>query len=362
MDTSPDPVADAPAYPPGPLPESAQEPAPETMPETTTTPLSAASPAAARRSGFGGMLAGGALAAAAGFGLSLLILPEGTAPATNDHADRIAALESRLETLATKPVDPPADPRIPKLEASIANLGSGLAALEPRLTALENQPSGVAADPAALAALASRLVALESRTTTPQTLSASALAEIDAAAQAAADRLSETEQQARALQAQAEITAAIGRLQGSIDSGSPFAPLLKILAAQDIAIPAALVATAETGVASLRTLQDSFPEAARAALSASLRADPGEGWTDRLGTFLQSQTGARSLAPQIGSDPDAVLSRAEAALAAGDVTAALTELATLPPEGQAAMADWQAAAQARADALAAIPGLAEAAP
>ena len=98
---------------------------------------------------------------------------------------------------------------------------------------------------------------------------------------------------------------------------------------------------AETGVPSLATLQDSFAEAARAALEAALRADMGDSWTDRAMSFFRTQTGARSLTPREGSDPDAILSRAEAALAKGDLVTTLAELDSLPEVARTAMADWR---------------------
>jgi hypothetical protein len=65
----------------------------------------------------------------------------------------------------------------------------------------------------------------------------------------------------------------------------------------------------------------------------------------------------RSLAPREGNDPDAVLSRAEAALAAGDLGTALAEAAALPEAGQAAMAGWVGLAAVRQAATAALAEL-----
>ncbi|MBC7477364.1 MAG: hypothetical protein H7317_04625 [Pseudorhodobacter sp.] len=123
------------------------------------------------------------------------------------------------------------------------------------------------------------------------------------------------------------------------------------------AVPEVLTVHAETGLPSLQTLRHEFPAAARAALDASLQAATDTSWTDRVGTFLRGQTGARSLAPREGTDPDAVLSRAEAAVVAGALATALRELAGLPDAGKAAMADWLAQAQQRQDAAAAVQAL-----
>jgi hypothetical protein len=110
-------------------------------------------------------------------------------------------------------------------------------------------------------------------------------------------------------------------------------------------------------VPSLQSLRSTYPDAARAALDAALRANPGDSWTERLSVFLRGQTGARSLTPREGTDPDAVLSRAEAALAAGTLDTALTELDTLPQAGKDAMSTWLTQATQRQQAIAAVTAL-----
>ena len=122
-------------------------------------------------------------------------------------------------------------------------------------------------------------------------------------------------------------------------------------------MPPALSGPAADGVPTLTELVDSYPEAARAALDASIRANVDGGAFDRFTAFLRVQTGARSLEPREGDDPDAILSRAEAAVRAGDLAQALTELAALPEDGQAAMAGWTQSARTRLDALEAAQGL-----
>jgi hypothetical protein len=118
-----------------------------------------------------------------------------------------------------------------------------------------------------------------------------------------------------------------------------------------------LADAAATGVPTLPDLQRAFPDAARAALDAALKADMGEGWADRVAAYLRTQTGARSLKPLEGNDPDAILSRAEAALDAGQVGTALTEIVALPEAAQPALADWSAAAAQREAATAAVAAL-----
>jgi hypothetical protein len=175
--------------------------------------------------------------------------------------------------------------------------------------------------------------------------------------------MKEAEAQANRLKAEAEalandtkMRAALGRVQAALDSGAPYASALQDLGTE---VPAVLQDAAASGLPTLASLQDSFPDAARLALEAALKENTGESWADRVATFLRSQTGARSLAPREGSDPDAILSRAEAALAAGQVALALTEVAALPDVAQSAMKVWRETAEKRLAAEAAVGVIAQ---
>ena len=101
------------------------------------------------------------------------------------------------------------------------------------------------------------------------------------------------------------------------------------------------------GIPTIADLRDSFEDAARQSLEDALRANMGESWTERVSNFLRSQTGLRSLTPREGDDPDAILSRAEAALGAGRIADALVELDAMPDAGKPALADWVAEAGIR---------------
>ena len=146
------------------------------------------------------------------------------------------------------------------------------------------------------------------------------------------------------------------RLLGALNSGAPYASILADLASAGVAIPEALNASAGEGVATLASLADAFPASARAALSLA-RDEQGSG--GGIGGFLQRQLGARSVAPREGSDPDAILSRAEAAVAGGDLSEALKEIATLPEAAGAAMQGWVDRATIRLAALQAADQLAQ---
>lgn len=342
----------------------------EKITEAPVTP--APPPAPPRQSGaagaFFGLVLGGVVAAGAGFGLARFmpdLLPMGSA---NDlsvtvaaQAEEIAAL--RAELVALPPPDPQIEARLSALEAAPsdgATLDGRLAALEAEIADLRARPATGAssASPemlAELAALKEQVAALGAGGSVP--------ADVIAAAEAAEARLKAADASATAMAEQAEAAAAaarrgaaLDRIAAALDSGAPFASALPELGGADL--PPVLVDNAAVGLPTVADLADSFPEAARNALEAALRANMGESWTDRVSSFLRSQTGLRSLTPREGNDPDAVLSRAEAALAQGRVADAITELAAMPEAGKPALADWLALAQTRADAEVAVAALA----
>ena len=101
-----------------------------------------------------------------------------------------------------------------------------------------------------------------------------------------------------------------------------------------------------------------FPDAARAGLAAARAEAAPEDGANHVLNFFRDQVGARSVTPREGSDPDAVLSRAEAALRSGDLAETLAEVDTLSDAAQSAMGDWIARAEARAAAQGAAETLA----
>lgn len=339
--------------------------APTTDLPLPTPPL----PVTPQRSVFLPAVGGGALAAVIGFGLSHFnILGLAPAPADTSAFDaRVVAVEegltrtsAELAELAAKPpvFDPALADRMSALEGAVAEPGSDprLDELVARMTALETQladaaTAGTGASGAALAALQADMRALKSAPPVATEDLSALVAETNAALAEAKSLAADT----RTIADGAAMTAALGQLRAALDTGQPYTAALHMLQGADI--PPTLSDHAKTGLPTLSSLQDGFPDAARAALDAALRANPGESWTDRVGTFLRSQTGARSVTPREGDDPDAVLSRAEAALANADVDAALQEISTLPDVAKAAMADWTALAERRRAAAAAIDAL-----
>ena len=372
------------------LKEPVREPVDVAPPEPAAKAI-----AAPRRGGLvGGMLAGGVLggvvAAAGGFGLAQFV-PDGwpLADTTALQArvvaqdQSIAEMQSQIAALTAAQLEAPTeapmpDPgmigRIGTLEEALAALPTPpdtqplenrLAALEVRLAAIEAIPTdGTNASAAAVAAQAAALAGLRAEIDVLKSSGGTVPADVAAVTAAAEARMTEVETLATRMRADAQqlvstaITrAAFGRVQAALDSGGAYASALADLGPD---VPAVLVENASAGLPTLAELQAAFPETARLALEAALRADMGESWTQRVGSFLRSQTGARSLTPRDGADPDAVLSRAEAAVNTGDIPAALSELAALPPEAVAVAAIWRAQAELRLAAEAAVADLARA--
>lgn len=335
--------------------EIKEEPKVMPEPEPAPPPRPAAAPKA--RSPLLPVL-GGVVAAGLGFGLAQVV-PGGWPVAQQDSAALQEAL-TQVQTLTAEvralqerlaAADGLID-RVARLEAAPT---PDLTALDARLAALETRPTaqGASADPAALTALRLEVEALKAQGS--GIISPEVQAQLDAQVQATADKLAAIEAQAAQTASEAIAQAALRQVAAALDSGAPYAR-----AAADLSdLPPILADHAATGLPSLIALRASFPEAARLALEASLEADMGATWSARVTNFLRAQTGARALTPQEGSDPDAVLSRAEAALAKGDVAAALAELAGLPEAGKTAMAPWQDQAQLRLDAEAALKSLME---
>lgn len=344
---------------------------------------------------------GGVIAALAGFAASRFILPEGwpgqgdtdavlaeLRTAADSQTARISELESALAALR-EDVDAAPDPT-PALTALQEDLGGRIGAateaasqasdrlgevnqqlldLAARVDELAMRPVPEGLDPASLDAelsqfrseLSAAVEAARSQIVDAQqeaaAIAAQAAEQAAAEEAAAAEAAEATRAAAEEAAASAARQAALSRIVAAMESGEPYAEDLTSLGSAEI--PDALAAPAEAGVPTLNALTESFPEAARAALDASIRAAAGEGAMERFTAFLRVQTGARSLEPREGDDPDAVLSRAEAALRDGDLAAALAELAALPEAGQSEMAGWIQSARTRLDALGAVQSLSQ---
>lgn len=346
-----------------------------------------------RRRGFLAPFLTGAGAVALGFAGAVYVLPrippgwipDSWLPSTRSETEliagqaaRIDVLEKSLAELAGRPSDgvdaATLDSRLAGLRDELAaaapdlsSLAARLDDLDGRLTALEKRPvAGGAVPSSAIEAIDLEIADLRAEIAARAGSAAPGGDQIAAATAEAESRLAAVSESADKLRAEVDETsrqmrarAAISVIRAALESGDSYDSALADLTAAGVAVPQGL-AGGSTGVPTLASLRADFPAAARAALIASTRTGSGDGFLARVGSFLRSQTGARSIAPREGDDPDAILSRAEAALASGDVAGALAGVRSLPPEGQAAFADWIARADARLAALDGMSGAAAA--
>lgn len=292
-----------------------------------------------------GLFVAGVGAAIAGAVAAVFVLnarPDLLGVADNSGAleARIAELESRVREnreameAMSQAARQASDPRVDDIGATVSGLDQAIRSLATRLEQLETAaPSGAVSGEAV------------------------------AAAQAASEAANVARQQAEALQAEAadiarkgRVSVALADLAGAIDRGASLQPALEVIAADGMSVPEALAANAQ-GVPTLAALRSAFPPAARDALAASLPGATGEAPWDRFTAFLRGQAGVRSLTPQAGDDPDAILSRAEAALALDDLPAALAEIAALPDAGRERMSEWVGLAERRQQAVEGLTAL-----
>lgn len=353
-----------------PEPDPAPEPEPDPASEhgadqgkdqttgATPIPVQPPEPVIIRKGGFVPLVLGGVVAAAIGFGAARYVLPEGWPwPGSSDdtfQADVTAKLDAQsrqiAEVAAKEPDLAPVNAQLAGIQAAVDTLAAQvnaakgqLDALDTRLTDLEKRPITEGASPAAVAAYERELKAL-------QEAMAAQRAEIEKMATAAAAKEANAEMTAQ----QAMQRSALSQIQTALDTGNGFAEAAASLTASGVTVPPALLQVAETGVASRAQLVEAFPDAARAALSVARKAEGGGG----LAGFLDQQFNARSTAPREGTDADAVLSRAEAAVKEGRLGDAMAELDALPEEARAEMGDWLKTASTRIAALQAADTLA----
>ena len=248
----------------------------------------------------------------------------------------LAPLQARVAALEHRPAPPPPADLKP-LEARITALEHrpapppppDLKPLETRVAALENKPAVKPEDPALAAKVASLAAAQQSATR-----------QADAAAAAA-----------RAQAAHAARLQVVQQAQAALQQGKP-------LGALDNA-PPALARFATVAPPTEAALRLSFPQAARAAASASEPSTSGLSFTQRMWQRAQGlvtvRQGDRVV---VGAPASATLAAARTRLDAGDLAGAVAALDRLDPAAAKAMASWREQAQSLLDARAALAAMA----
>lgn len=311
-----------------------------------------------RKGGFVPMLLGGAVAAALGYGVAAYVsqdiwpfqsvedtsFEDEIRAALTDQDGSLSDLGERLATLESAEAPTvdmtPLEEQIAAVQSTTSDLSGRLDDMVSRIDALERQPMEQAVSPEAIAAYERALADLQAEVESQR-------AEVSQMAQEAVVAEENAEEQAQL----AASRAALAEITAALETGSGFSGAIGTLSSNGVDVPEPLAANAETGVPTQSNLMTSFPDAARSALAAArtVETESAEG-TGRIATFFANQLGARSVAPREGSDPDAILSRAEAAVQNGDLETALSEISALPEVAQSALSDWQSRAETRLEA------------
>jgi hypothetical protein len=369
---------------PEPQPEAEPAREPSSRREEPVPPAPPPPSVTVQKVGFVPLVLGGVVAAGLGFAAGW----QGFLPAPGDAeteaalAAQSARIDEVVDAVAAMPALPdlaPLEAEVTALRADLGPLAERIAALEERVTAMERAPANdgtlsanaiaawqqdiedLKAAVATQAAQAGEIAALQSQMAAQEAEMARMVDEAAQRLDAAQSTVAEIEEAATANATATLRRAVLASLQTAVDAGQPFGNLLGELAGTGVDVPEGLSAGAE-GVATLAALTDAFPEAARAALAAARAEGLAEDGGNGVMAFLRSQLDVRSVEPREGSDPDAVLSRAEAALRDARLGDALAEIATLPEPVRAPMSDWIAAAEMRVAALTALQALAETLP
>ena len=340
-------------------PETTAEPEPEPEPEPEKAVASPApSTQAPEPRNALPMVFGGVVAAALGFiaaqadmfsrGSDLGAETAALRTELSAALDRVGTLEETLANLPEPQAIPEPDP------VDLSPLEEQIAALQDRIDILATTPAEDGTLPAAAfaAALADMRAETENTLADVRAATETQQAEIDSLLAEVANAKADAQASANAALARA----AVSQITTALDSGAPFGDAIQSLeAANQPDIPDALTSVADTGVIPLAELQGSIADAARDALDAARAADD----TGSVGAFFERRFGGRSIVPREGSDPDAVLSRVEAAVRAGDLETALSESTGLPEEAQSALGSWLEQAQQRHEAVQAADALAQ---
>ncbi|MBV7379922.1 COG4223 family protein [Maritimibacter dapengensis] len=348
--------------------ETGEERERETVVQDAPMPVPVASEGRGGSGAFIGFVLGGVIAGAIGFGAAQYVsggwpfdmtgsdAEDPVAQALDAQSSDIAALQDQVssnsEALGALQGDTSLDDLGGQIRADIVatqsrieELNGRLDDLAGRVSDLEKMPTGDSAEAAEAAAQAYERELAEIREMLDAEL---------AALQAEQEEAQTLEVNAAEAAQAASARAAMSRIMAALDSGQPFEDaLFDLTTSTGTEAPEGLASVASEGVPTLGELQSAFPAAAREALDDAIRGMVDAGEIGRGEAFLRTQLGTRSLEPQEGDDPDAILSRAEFALANGRIAETLDELAAMPEAAQPALADFIAAAETRQSALSA---------
>jgi len=275
--------------------------------------------------------------------------------AFDDLAARIGKLEAAIATLRQSAGGPESANRIASLEGEVKALvesvgvaarrsdeaataardaGQRADAASAAIAQLEQKLKSVAADPAAIQALANRIASLERA---EKGIEAELAKRADAQGHDAASRFA----------------IAAAALNAALDRAMPF---VTELAAVKTFVPdpkqlTAIESFAGSGIPAAAALAQELSQLIPSLRRAAGVPAPEGGFLEKLQANAEKLVRIRSLNGPAGDDPGAIVSRIEIDASKGDLSAALGELAKLPPAMRAPAEAWIAKAERRSAAL-----------
>jgi hypothetical protein len=255
--------------------------------------------------------------------------------------EQVARMEQRPAPAAPAPTDlAPLTARVAALEARKPTPPVDLAPVEASIAALEHRPITDPALSAKVDALALRLDALSSS--------------VQTSGAALQGRLAPLERDAGQITALADRATRIARIQAAraaLESGVKLGDLP--------GAPAALARYATAAPPTEASLRLSFPAVADAAMQASKPDVDDKPFLNRAWATAQELVTLRQGDHVILGDPAAgILTRARAAVDAGDLAGAVADLGALTGPAAATVAGWKAQAQGLLDARSALADMA----
>jgi hypothetical protein len=311
------------------------------------------------------------IAAAGGLAVGLLIWAgmAGLIPGGQAEDRTAAAMESRFSALEQRLAA--IEDRLARAVDSRRAAAAGADSLDRRLADIEARPPAAAPPPVDLGPLEDRLSVMESDQKDAWNKDLARAAGASGALGDLADRIAALEARPTVIDTEpppAATLLAVAQLHGALRCSAPFAASLAALEAlagpddqaDDDGMAAALAALtphAATGIATLETLRDRFTPLAEAILRAAV-VPPGESWASRTLARLSGLVTLRRVGGDVAGDTtEAIVARAEARLALGDLAAAVAEVAALDGARAEAAAFWLGDARARLAAEAALAAL-----
>lgn len=302
---------------------------------------------------------------------------KGLAQRTPASPDELKGLRAQIDALAKRvealPKEAPGGEALAALSAQMKQAGERMAALERRLGELAQARPGAESEiKAALDKQAADAKAARDRQAAD---AKAALDKLAAEARAQGQKLAAEAEQLRkdlaavqgrlgavaeevrragsAVNETGTLLVALGQLRRAVQDGTPYRAALdsaKALAKDRKEFEAGLAmlqARADQGVPTVAQLRERFDRLAVAVLRAHAAARPDADVWDRIWARVSSLVTVRRVGEVEGAGPAAVLSRAEAALARGDLAAASKQMSALTGKARAAAEAWLAEARAR---------------